>query len=311
MPAFGSCNLSSINLSEFVNNPFTKEANFDMDRFKLMVREGIVYLNEILEENMKLHPLEQQRKVSKDYRQIGLGVMGVADLFVKLGVRYGSQESLDIIHMIGRVLINEALRQSSLLAKEHGVFPKYKRDAVLKSPFLLSNADDDVIELIKEHGLRNSQLLTIAPTGSISTLIGCSNGGEPIFQNSYTRRSESLHDSDTYYKVFTPIVKDYMEMNNITKEEDLPEYFITTSTLNYKDRIDVQAAWQQYIDASISSTVNVPNEFSVEEVEDLYMYAWEQGLKGITIFRDGCARIGILTTDKKEDEVEDDLDCST
>lgn len=298
LPAFGSCNLTSINLAEFVRNPFTENAEFEFEKFTEMVREGVIFLNEILDENMNLHPLEQQRKMSKELRQIGLGIMGAADMFIKMGVRYGSQESIDLIHKIGKTLINEALRQSALLAKEEGPFPRYKKEAVLKSPFLLSNADEDVLELIKEYGLRNSQLLTIPPTGSVSTLIGCSNGLEPIFQVSYTRKSESLHHEDTYYKVFTPIVKEYMDRNNITKEEDLPDFFTTTSNLNYKDRIDVQAAWQQYIDASISSTVNVPNEFTVEEVEQLYIYAWERGLKGITIYRDGCARSGILITDK-------------
>jgi ribonucleoside-diphosphate reductase alpha chain len=100
--------------------------------------------------------------------------------------------------------------------------------------------------------------------------------------------------------VFTPIVKEYMDKNNLSYEEELPDFIVTTSNLNYRERIEVQAAWQQYIDASISSTVNVPNEFTVEEVEDLYMYAWERGLKGITIYRDGCARSGILITDKKK-----------
>ena len=169
--------------------------------------------------------------------------MGLADMFIKMGVRYGSEESIDLIHKIGEVLINEALRQSALLAKEYGAFPKYKAEAVLKSPFLLANADEDVYELIKTYGLRNSQLLTIPPTGSISTLIGCSNGVEPIFQLSYTRKTESLHNVDTYYKVFTPIVKEYMELHNIQNEEDLPDFFVTTSNLNYKDRINVQAAW--------------------------------------------------------------------
>ncbi|MFA7533402.1 MAG: ribonucleoside-diphosphate reductase, adenosylcobalamin-dependent, partial [Tissierellaceae bacterium] len=201
----------------------------------------------------------------------------------------------------GHVMINEALRQSALLAKEDGPFPKYNKEKIMKSPFLLSNAIEEVMALIEEHGLRNSQLLTIPPTGSISTLIGCSNGVEPIFQISYTRKSESLHHIDTYYKVFTPIVKEYMDINNISKEDDLPDFFITTSNLNYKDRIDVQSAWQQYIDASISSTVNVPNEFTVEEVEDLYLYAWEKGIKGVTIYRDGCARAGILITDKSQE----------
>ncbi len=300
LPGFGSCNLSSINLSEFVINPFTVDAEFDLDRFGEMVREGVIYLNEVLDENMELHPLPQQRELSRELRQIGLGIMGLADMFIKMGVKYGSEESIELIHEIGNVLVNEALRQSAILAKEYGPFPRYRRDKVLKSPYLLANANGgDVIELIEKHGLRNSQLLTIPPpTGSISTLIGCSNGVEPIFQISYTRKSESLHHEDTYYKVFTPIVKDYMDRNNLNKEDELPDFFITTSNLDYKSRIEVQAAWQQYIDASISSTVNVPNEFTVEEVEDLYIYAWEKGLKGVTIYRDGCARSGILISDQ-------------
>ena len=253
---------------------------------------------------MKLHPLEQQKEMSRDLRQIGLGIMGQADMFVKLGIKYGSSESISLIHQIGRTMINEALRQSALLAKKDGTFPRYNAEAVLKSPFLLSNIDEDVMDLIKEHGLRNSQVLTIAPTGSISTLIGCSNGVEPIFQVAYTRKSESLHAEDTYYKVFTPIAKEYMDINNLGREEDLPDFFVTTTNLDYKSRIEVQAAWQQYIDASISSTVNVPNEFTIEDVEDLYMYAWENGLKGITIYRDGCARSGILITNKANNRQE-------
>lgn len=302
LPAFGSCNLSSINLSEFVKHPFTDYARFEFEAFSETVRNGVVYLNEVLDENMELHPLPQQKEMSRELRQIGLGIMGLADMFIKLGIRYGSKESISIIHQIGRTMVNEALRQSSLMAKEDGPFPRYNKEAILKSPFLQANADDDVLELIEEYGLRNSQLLTIPPTGSISTLLGCSNGVEPIFQVSYTRKSESLHHEDTYYKVFTPIVKDYMEANDIYKEEDLPEFFVTTSNLNYKERIEVQSTWQQYIDASISSTVNVPNEFTVEEVEELYMYAWEKGIKGITIYRDGCARSGILITNKKKPE---------
>ena len=308
LPAFGSCNLSSINLAEFVRSPFTKDATFEFDRFGEIVRAGVIYLNEVLDENMELHPLPQQRQMSKDLRQIGLGIMGLADLFIKLGVKYGSKESIDLVHQIGRVLANEALRQSALLAMIDGTFPLYKAEAVLKSPYLLSNADEDVLELVRLYGLRNSQLLTIPPTGSISTLIGCSNGVEPIFQNSYTRKSESLHHEDTYYKVFTSIVKDYMDRNNLIDEDDLPDYFITTSNLNYKDRIDVQSAWQQYIDASISSTVNVPNEFTVEEVESLYIYAWEKGIKGATIYRDGCARSGILISNKAQKSKLDRID---
>lgn len=312
LPPFGSCNLSSINLSEFVKHKFEDEAEFDFPRFKKMVRAGVIYLNEVLDENMKLHPLEQQREMSRDYRQIGLGIMGLADMLIKLGIAYGSQESIDLIHKIGRTMINEALKQSALLAKEDGSYPKYKAEAVLASDFIRSNADEDSLELIKSYGLRNSQLLTIPPTGSISTLIGCSNGVEPIFQISYTRKSESLYEHDTYYKVYTDIAREYMDYKGISDEEDLPDFFITTSDLDYKDRIDVQTAWQNYIDASISSTVNVPNDFTVEEVEDLYLYAWKQGIKGVTIYRDGCARAGILITENSKKgkiaELQEELD---
>lgn len=304
LPAFGSCNLASINLSEFVKHPFTKYARFEFEKFGEMVRNGVIYLNEVLDENMNLHPLEQQREMSRELRQIGLGIMGLADMFIKMGIKYGSSESISLIHQVGRIMVNEALRQSAMMAQVDGPFPRFNLDAILASPFVQENADEDVLGLIKEHGLRNSQLLTIPPTGSISTLVGCSNGVEPIFQVSYTRKSESLHHEDTYYKVFTPIVKDYMDTNGLSYEEELPDFFITTSNLDYKERIEVQATWQQYIDASISSTVNVPNEFSVEEVENLYIHAWEKGLKGITIYRDGCARSGILITNKKKSNID-------
>jgi ribonucleoside-diphosphate reductase alpha chain len=138
--------------------------------------------------------------MSKELRQIGLGLMGVADAFIKLGIRYGSDESISLIHQIGRTMINEALRQSALLAKEDGPFPRYKAEAVLKSPFLQSNIDKDVLELVEEYGLRNSQLLTIPPTGSISTLIGCSNGLEPIFKF-------PILESQNHYIMKTHIIK--------------------------------------------------------------------------------------------------------
>lgn len=314
LPAFGSCNLGSINLGNFVAKPFTKYARFEFESFGKMVRDGVIYLNEVLDENMDLHPLDQQKKVSRDLRQIGLGIMGLADALIKLGIEYGSDESINLINQIGRVLINEALRQSALLAQEEGTFPVYKEEAVLASAFLNHNADDDVLDLIKEHGLRNSQLLTIAPTGSISTLIGCSNGIEPLFQISYTRKTESIHGHDRYYKVYSDIVRDYMKVNDIVNEEDLPDFIVTADKLDYRNRIEVQGAFQQFIDASISSTVNVANEFTVDQVEDLYMYAWDQGVKGITIYRDGCARSGILITeDSKTDgktriqELQDEL----
>lgn len=127
-----------------------------------------------------------------------------------------------------------------------------------------------------------------------------SGGIEPVYANFYNRKTESLHNKDVSYKVYTKIVKDYMGRNSITDDTKLPEYFITAQTLEYKNRIDMQSIWQKHIDASISSTVNVSNNFTIEDTEILYLYAWNQNLKGITIYRDGCKRSGVLTTDKNK-----------
>lgn len=260
-------------------------------------------MNEILDESIanKMYPLEKQLETVIKWRQIGIGIMGLADMLIKMGISYGSKESLELCDKIGYAMINAALQQSALLAKEHGAYPMYSEEAVLSSMFIKYNATLETIELISKYGLRNSQLLTIAPTGSISTMLGISGGIEPLFQISYTRKTETLHEEDTYYKIFTDIAKEYMEKFNIKKEEDLPSYFVTSSTLNFYDRIDMQAVWQSHIDASISSTVNLPFVTSVNQVKDLYSYAYVKGLKGCTIFRDGCKRTGILTIEDKQD----------
>jgi ribonucleoside-diphosphate reductase alpha chain len=197
-------------------------------------------------------------------------------------------------------MINEAIKSSAIIANEQGTYPKYKENCIINSPFFIYNTTQEVKELVHKYGLAHSQLMTIAPTGSLSTMLGISGGIEPIYNISYTRKTESLHDKDVYYKVYTPIVERYMKLKNINKEEDLPNIFVTAMTLNYKDRINMQSIWQKHIDASISSTVNVPNEFSIDEVKKIYLYAWGKKLKGVTIYRDGCTRNGILTNNKNE-----------
>lgn len=293
--------MSSINLSEYVDYPFTNKATFNYDKFKNDVKIAVTYMNDILDEAIKynLYPLKQQRQMVIDWRQIGIGVMGIADMLIKLNIRYGSKESLEICDKIGFEMINSALQQSALLAKEKGVYPKYKAEAILNSQFLKYNAYPETLELIRQYGLRNSQLLTIAPTGSISTMWGISGGIEPIYDYYYIRKTESLHEEETEYKVFTPIVKEYMDMNNLKDDNELPNFFISAKDLNFYDRIDMQAIWQTHIDASISSTINLPFAISTRQVEDLYMYAWEKGLKGVTIYRDGCKRSGILNSENK------------
>ena len=300
LPAGGSCLLGSINLSEFV----TENKTFNFDDFRNTVSIAVKALNEVLDEGLPLHPLQEQRDSVRDWRQIGLGIFGLADMLIKMNIRYGSKEAVNLCDMIGHAMADEAIKTSSLLADYYHLYPKYNAVAIEQSAFFSKNALGDTKNLVRSYGLRNSQLLTIAPTGTLSTMLGVSGGIEPIYANYYTRKTESLHGEDKYYKVYTPIVDKYMKEHNIKDDSELPDFFVTAQTLDYRERIDMQSIWQNHIDASISSTINVPNDFTVEQVEDLYMYAWEKGLKGVTIFRDGCKRVGILSTynTKKEEE---------
>lgn len=297
LPAGGSCLLGSLNLSEFVQDAFTENAMFDFENFRTCVQASVRALNEVLEEGLPLHPLQEQQESVEQWRQIGLGIMGLADCLIKLGLTYGEEEAVEMCDKIGFVMADAAIAASALLAKEKGAFPACQTEEIMETPYFLANTTEKTRELVRKHGLRNSQLLTIAPTGTLSTMLGISGGIEPIYANYYERKTESLHGEDVYYKVYTKIVENYMKQFDIKDDKLLPDYFVTAMTLEYRQRIDMQSIWQRHIDASISSTVNVPNGFTVEETEGLYMYAYDKGLKGITIFRDGCKRIGILNTD--------------
>lgn len=298
LPAGGSCLLGSINLAEFV----TDDKQFDYNSLKHTVKVAVRALNDVLDEGLPLHPLEEQRNSVRDWRQVGIGIMGLADMLIKMNITYGSPESIELCDNIGYFIADTAMRQSARMAKEKGAFPKCNKFEITSTEFFNKNADKKTKELAIEYGLHNSQLLTIAPTGTLSTMLGISGGIEPIFANSYTRTTKSLHGTDVVYKVYTPIVQDYIDKHNIKNEEDLPEFFVTASTIHYKNRIAMQSVWQKHIDASISSTVNLPNSATQEDVFNLYIEAWESGLKGITVFRDGCSRAGILNTDKSIQE---------
>ena len=296
LPSGGSCLLGSLNLSAFVET-IEGQPQFNMDEFRKAVTIAVYGLNDVLDEGLSLHPLSVQRDSVRDWRQIGLGIMGLADMLIKLGVTYGSKESLKICDDIGWNLANEALSTSMTIAKNKGEYPMFS-DKVWESEFYKNHIGISA-------PLRNSQLLTIAPTGTLSTMLGISGGIEPIFANYYTRKTESLHGEDKEYKIFTPIAWEYLQSHGYGEDETkLPDYFVTSAEIAYRDRINMQAIWQTHIDASISSTVNLPNSATIDDVKDLYMYAWECGLKGITVFRDGCKRLGILTTDDGEDSVD-------
>lgn len=301
LPAGGSCLLGAINLSAFVKN-----GKFDFDDFADTVARAVKALNEVLDEGLELHPLFEQRESVADWRQIGLGIFGLADMLIKMGMEYGSADSIVLCDRIGFVMADTAIGASAYLARDKKPYNKFKPEALDKNLYFIENTREETKRAVKRFGLRNSQLLTIAPTGSISTMLGVSGGIEPIFDTSYTRKTESLHGKDQYYEVYTPIVKAYLDNNEVihnlnTGKPVLPSYFVTAKTIDPMKRVKMQSIWQKHIDASISSTVNLPESATVEDVRRLYIYAWKNKLKGLTIFRENCARVGVLTSEKKEE----------
>lgn len=296
LPAGGSCLLGSINLAEFV----TEYEAFDFVGFKDTVKKAVVALNEVLDEGLPLHPLIEQRESVKNWRQIGLGVMGLADMFIKLGIKYGSEESIKWINMIGTEMIFSALESSNELTVSKRAYPMFNTKVVDTPFFQALNTKENNLRYqelrsnILLRGLCNSQLLTCAPTGSIATMLGISTGCEPIFATSYTRKTESLVDKEKLYKVYTPIIQNNFISKGIP-ENQLPEYVVTSENIPYIERIQVQAALQKYIDASISSTINLPESATIDDVEKIYRLAWEYHLKGVTVYRAGCKRGAILS----------------
>ena len=316
LPAGGSCLLGAMNLSMY----WRKNKRFAYKEFTDDVKKAVRFLNEVLDEGRSLHPLVEQRMTVSELRQIGLGFMGLGDLFIKAKVRYGSEASIDLCHRIGYRMIFAALQESAQLAKEQGSFDKCNPKLIVKSKFFEENVINnpyyskeekkDLTEKILVYGLRNSQLLTCAPTGTTSTIFNVSGGIEPIFALRFTRTTKSIHDEDKTYTVYPNGVKYFLDQNGYKSLDDVvdfPDYLVTSRDIDWKGRIDVQAAWQKHIDASISATINLPESTTVEEVADLYMYAHDAGLKGTTVFRENCKRIAILNDSfKKKDDVQEE-----
>ena len=300
LPKHGACNLGSLNLSKFVKYSFEKAAYFDFKDFRRAVKIAVEALDTVVDENVKNHPLKEQAEMAKNYRNIGLGIMGLHDMLIKMGYTYGSGHSLNIIHDIMYTMFDEAVKTSAILAAKKGTFPAYNEN-VLKSEILNSQVEEETLELVEKYGLRNCSLISIAPTGSIGSLLDVSTGCEPFYDFSYIRKTESLNGEEPkYYKVDSGIVKEYRKITK-TKDEPLPEYFITASQIHWKDRIAIQSIMQNYVDTAISSTINLPKETTLAEIEALYLEAWLSGLKGVTIYRDGCKREGILSKEGKKE----------
>jgi ribonucleoside-diphosphate reductase alpha chain len=298
LPAYGACNLAAINLYKFVKNPFTEHAHFDIEEFKKAVRLGVRFLDAVIDyANAKnKYPLEAQRETENRERRLGLGIMGLADMFFALGLRYDSEEAVEFAERIFTIMRDTAYDESINLAIEKGPFPAFDWEGYSQSEFI-KRLPKQLRERIKKHGIRNVTLLTIAPTGSIGTMAGVSTGIEPIFQVKYYRRSESLSQKE--FEVFHPTVNDYFK---VTGKKELPPHLVTAHEIDPIMRVEMQATIQTAgIDNAISSTVNLPRDISPKAVEDIYFEAWKRGCKGITVYREG-SREDILRTEKEKSE---------
>lgn len=302
--AYNSCNLSSINLYNFVKNPYTISAKFDKERFTEAVHHAVSIANQVLDYGYESQPLEENKQCIDDWRSIGIGIFGLADMFVALGLRYDSEEALEAVSDIMYTMQREALYASCMYAREYGTFGKYNKKQTLASPFLqhIIELDDNnmLLGLIEKYGLANGTLLSIAPTGSIAMLFRESGGIEPYYQVSYERTTHQLEKEHKKFHISMLGVENLLKFSNIDKELTADEikkkfpYVVDTYDINPITRIEVQASMQEYVDNAISSTINLQEDTTVEDVFDLYLEAWNARCKGITIFRDNCKRISIL-----------------
>ena len=303
---YGNCCLGSLNLSHFVANSFKKDAYIDYIRLFLYIRHAVRFLDNVITYNSNTvhvpdktsrtrHPLVEQSLASVHSRRIGLGFTGLGDMLVKLGLKYDTETAMDVVNDMFDQIKNVAYHTSAQLAGQKGAFHGFDLEHHAQSKFY-SELWQDTKTIIEQHGLRNACLLTVPPVGTGSVLAGVSSGIEPIFDIAYNRRSESLTQEN--YKVYHPLAKQYMDDNNILDSTELPDTFITAHDINPSMRVRMQSIIQKHIDSAISSTVNLPENCSPEEIEDIYMSAWKAGLKGITVYREG-AREGILQTQQE------------
>ncbi len=294
LESYGCCCLGSVNLSAFVQEPFTERASIDWESLTKATQFAVRFLDNVLDYNAERHPLHQQKDASLHSRRIGVGITGLGDMLIKLGLKYDEDSTIGFVdHLFERVK-NVIYDYSTDLAKEKGSFPAFDAESHLAQPFI-SRLDEKVKEKIRTQGLRNAAITTIPPVGSGSILAGCSSGVEPVFALAYTRRSKSLSEGE--FKVFHPLVKEYMTQTGARSEDQLPNYFVTSHQIEPEMRVRMQAAIQKHIDTAISSTVNLPQEITSDEVEKIYLLAWKLGCKGITVYREG-SREGILETNK-------------
>lgn len=291
LPPFGACNLGSINLVKFIRHPFTPEAYFDYDSLNNIIPVAVRFLDDVID--VARLPLKEQELEVKNKRRIGLGITGVGDAFWMLGCQYGSAESLQIAENIAKTIRDAAFTASADLAAEKGSFPLY--DAFYLEGFFTKTLPEHIRDAIKRHGIRNSHLLTIAPTGTTSLLWGnVSSGIEPIFELSVERKIKS---GDSEIKVNIDDYA-YCAWKRISGNGTSPDVKIS-SDVSAKEHIDVMAVFQKYIDASISKTIVFDPNVSFEEFKETYLYAYNAGLKGCTVYRNS-GKIGAVISNAKD-----------
>ena len=281
LPPYGACDLGSLNLTCFVRSPFTPEAGIDFESLADTAQIAVRLLDNVIDASR--FPLPEQAENAHRSRRIGLGITGLADVLVMLGLTYGSDRSISLAAEIMRCVCHSAYRASIALAKEKAKFPYFERDKYLQSPFIRS-LPQDIQEGISADGIRNSHLLAIAPTGTISLLAGnVSSGLEPIFAASYTRKVLVENETAKDFVLTDNALHRWRERSGQTK--GLPVGFVTASELSVRAHIAMQAALQPFVDNSISKTINVPSDCPFSEFKQIYDLAYDQGLKGCTTFR--------------------------
>ncbi|MFA7638687.1 MAG: adenosylcobalamin-dependent ribonucleoside-diphosphate reductase, partial [Parvibaculum sp.] len=294
LPPYGACLLGSVNLAALVKEPFTEAAHIDEKELDALVRVAVRAMDNTID--VSRFPLPEQRHEAHAKRRIGLGVTGLADALIMCRTRYGTPASVELIRKWMRTLSRAAYLASVDLAKEKGPFPLFVADAYLAGE-TVSAMDRDIREAIAEHGIRNALLTSIAPTGTISLFAGnVSSGIEPVFAYSYTRKVLLPDGTRREEKVRDFAVDRFHEM--FGTETALPDYFVNAQELAPAEHIAVQAAVQDFIDSSISKTINTPADISFEDFKTVYLDAYDKGLKGCTTYRPNDVRGSVLSVDE-------------
>jgi ribonucleoside-diphosphate reductase alpha chain len=283
LPPYGCCCLGSINLTKFINRPFEQNAEFDYAAFGTVIDTSVRMLDNVLDATH--WPLEQQAKEAASKRRVGLGFTGLGDALIMLGLKYDTPAACAMAAKISEYMRDRAYLYSVELARERGAFPLFNADLYLSGGNFASRLPQEVKDKIRKHGLRNSHLLSIAPTGTISLAFAdnASNGIEPPFSWTYTRKKRMADGTHKEYAVEDYAWRLYKHGGGDVSK--LPDYFVTALEISAQAHKDMVAAVAPYIDTSISKTVNVPEDYPYADFEDLYLTAWKAGLKGLATYR--------------------------